>query len=136
MMLLMISADVSISIEPSKISGSNHHPRPVMVVSVAASSAVAPAGGWTVLVMLITTLAAPTDRAPASHLKRSKSDSGRRWKSLVMQTPINAAKKCPKTRFRGWASGDSMVLYSRMAAAPNEAMTSGTCLLSRVGRCR
>ena len=42
-----------------------------------------------------------------------------------MPTPMMALKKCPKIRLRGCDSGDSIALYSRMAAAPNEAMTNG-----------
>lgn len=136
MMLLMRSADVSMRMHPNRVSASSHHPSSVMMESVAASNAVAPAGGCTVFVMLINTLAKPTERAPASHLSFSNSEAGRREKSLVMQIPVRAARMCPRMRLRGWASGDSMVLYSRIAAAPKEAMIMGTCRSSRVGRCR
>lgn len=55
---------------------------------------------------------------------------------MVMATAITAEKKWPKMRFRGWARGDSMVLYSRMAAAPKEAMMMGTAWPDRGGRAR
>jgi len=96
--------------------GRKYHPRAEMVGSVAASRAVAPAGGYTALANTIAAEASPQARAPASH--RSSSKLLLSMKSLVMQTPTKAARTCPSTLFRGWASGDSMKLYSNTAAAP------------------
>lgn len=83
---------------------------------VAASSAVAPAGGWTVLVKPMKAEARPTARAPATHRKFSKLEFNRN--SLVMLTPIIAEKSWPRMMLRGCANGDSIALYSRIAAAP------------------
>lgn len=96
--------------------GSRNQPSCSTCGSMAASSAVAPAGGYTVFVMVIKAEARPHARAPASHRRFSKSDL--REKSFVMPTPTRAAKKCPIIVFRGWARGDSMVLNSSIAAAP------------------
>ena len=39
-------------------------------------------------------------------------------RSLAMPTPTAADRTCPMIVFRGWASGDSMALNSKIAAAP------------------
>ena len=66
--------------------------------------------------MPMTAEARPQDRAPASQRRESK--CGERLKSLVVITPTRAERKWPRTELRGWARGDSIVLYSSMAAAP------------------
>jgi len=69
-----------------------------------------------VLVKLMNADARPTDRAPATQRRFSK--SGFRWKSFVIPTPMIAENTWPRIALRGWASGESIVLYSRIAAAP------------------
>ncbi len=83
---------------------------------VAARSAVAPAGGWIVFVIPMKADVRPTERAPA--IQRRFSKFGFSWKSFVMPTPVMDAKTWPRIAFLGWASGESIVLYSRIAAAP------------------
>lgn len=60
--------------------------------------------------------ARPTDKAPA--IQRRDSKCGDNAKSFVMPTPIMAEKNWPPMILRGWASGESIVLYSRTAEAP------------------
>ncbi len=96
--------------------GSRYHPRCETTGSTAARRAVAPAGGWTVFVKVMAADASPHAIAPATHRRLSK--WGLNLKSLVIVTPTTAEMKCPTMEFRGWARGDSIVLYSRMAAAP------------------
>lgn len=91
-------------------------PKPEMAGSVAASKAVAPAGGCTVPVKVMTADDRPTASAPASQRRFSKSALSS--KSLVMHTPMTAARNCPQIWFRGCEKGDSIALNSRMAAAP------------------
>jgi hypothetical protein len=58
----------------------------------------------------------PTARAPA--IQRRLSKFGFSWKSFVTPTPIIDANTWPRIAFRGWENGESIVLYSRIAAAP------------------
>lgn len=58
----------------------------------------------------------PTDNAPATHLSSSKLELN--WKSLVMEIPITVENAWPRIMLRGWASGESRALNSRIAAAP------------------
>ena len=123
-MLLNIRDVARVMTELKSTSGRRNHPRREIVGSVAARSAVAPAGGWTVLVNPITAEAKPQANAPASHLISSN-----RWlspKSLVTPIPITAAMKCPTIEFRGCDRGDSIVLYSSIAAAPYVALAFRT----------
>ena len=76
----------------------------------------APAGGWTVLVIPMKADDSPTASAPAIQRRFSKLELD--WKSFVMPTPIMVEKSCPKMTLRGCARGESIVLYSRIAAAP------------------
>lgn len=99
-----------------KTIGRKYQPSAEMVGSVAASRAVAPAGGYTALANTIAAEASPQARAPASH--RSSSKLLLSLNSSVTPTPTKAARRCPTTLFRGWARGDSMKLYSNTAAAP------------------
>src|SRR5690349_15205313 len=94
--LLIRQALANINVESKRTKGGRYHPRFVMSVFVAASKHVAPAGGWMVLVTLITTDATATESAPASHRKSSNRAGGRRAKSLVMPTPMTADRKCPR----------------------------------------
>ena len=41
----------------------------------------------------------------------------------MIVTPTNADNTWPRIEFRGWENGDSIVLNSRMAAAPKEPIT-------------
>ena len=97
-------------------SGNKYQPSCCTCGSMAARSAVAPAGGCIVLVSAMAADANPHVKAPASHRKSSKSEFSK--KSLVTPTPMRAERKCPAMEFRGWARGDSIVLNSRIAAAP------------------
>ena len=97
-------------------SGNRYQPRLSTVGSTAARRAVAPAGGYIDFVRVMTAEAAPTERAPASHRKEEK--CGERCRSLVVDMPVRAARMWPRMVLRGCARGDSMVLYSRIAAAP------------------
>lgn len=86
---------------------------------MAGSRAVAPAGGCVVPVSCMTTMARAVDKDAASQRSDSKRAwSGIRLKSLVMQTPINALKKWPNTKARGWARGASIAPKTRTAEAP------------------
>ena len=114
--LLMTSDVISVKVPLSNTSGNRYHPRRSTCGSTAASKAVAPDGGYTVFVTVIAADANPHARAPASHLRSSKSALS--LKSFVMPTPRAADITCPTIAFRGWASGDSIVLNSRIAAAP------------------
>ena len=114
--LLMTSDIINVKIVLSSTNGSRYHPRRSTCGSTAASKAVAPAGGYTVFVTVIIADANPHVRAPASHLRFSKSALS--LKSFVMPTPTVADMMCPMIAFRGWASGDSIVLNSKIAAAP------------------
>ena len=114
--LLMIRDIINVKIALSSTSGSRYHPRRSTWGSTAASKAVAPDGGYTVFVIVIAADADPHARAPASHLRSSKSALS--LKSFVMPTPTAADIVCPTIAFRGWASGDSIVLNSKIAAAP------------------
>lgn len=115
-MLLMTSDVISTKVALSSTKGSRYHPRLSTCVSTAASKAVAPAGGYTVFVTVIAADATPHANAPASHLRFSKSALS--LKSFVMPMPTTADITCPIIAFRGWARGDSIVLNSKMAAAP------------------
>ena len=101
---------------PSRTKGIRNHPISVISGDVAANKAVAPAGGWIVLVKPITAEATPTERAPANHRRFSKSRLSSN--SFVMPTPMMEANSWPKIAFRGWERGESIVLYSKIAAAP------------------
>ena len=115
--ILFKSSDVSrVKVVESSTSGRRYQPSCCTVGSMAASSAVAPAGGYIVFVKVMTPEAAPHARPPASHLRSSKLSL--RVNSLVMPIPTAVARRCPMTVLRGCARGDSMVLYSRIAAAP------------------
>ena len=115
-MLLISKDDTRVRIALSSTNGSRYHPSCDNVGSTAASSAVAPAGGYTVSVNVIAAEASPHDRAPASQRRFSKFELS--MKSFVTQTPTRAERKWPNKPLRGWAKGDEMKLYSRMAAAP------------------
>ena len=114
--LLMTSDVINVKIALSSTSGSRYQPRRSTCGSAAASKAVAPDGGYTVFVIVIAADATPHARAPASHLRSSKSALS--LKSFVMPTPTAADIMCPTIAFRGWANGDSIVLNSKIAAAP------------------
>lgn len=101
---------------PNTTKGIKYHPSSVISGDVAANNAVAPAGGCIVLVRPITADDTPTQRAPASQRRSSKLALSS--KSFVMATPMIEAKSWPKIAFRGCERGESMVLNSRIAAAP------------------
>ena len=88
----------------------------VTLGSIAASSAVAPAGGYTVPVIVIAADAIPTDKPAARNLNSSYCPLSR--KSLVILIPMAAARSSPRIAFRGCASGEDRVLNWRIAAAP------------------
>jgi len=79
----------------------------VISTCVAAIMAVAPAGGWIVFVIVITTEAVAQAIAPASHLRLRKRAS-LVSNSLVMITPVIAEKVWPKKIARGCAKGASI----------------------------
>ena len=120
-MLFTTHATASDITLPRITRGTRYQPKSVTSGVVAASSAVAPAGGWIVLVSPITADDVLTARAPASQ-RRLLKPSPVCWKALVMAIPIMAERICPKITLRGWASGEEMLLYSRIAEAPKEAM--------------
>ena len=100
----------------SRTRGSKYQPSCSTCGSTAASNAVAPAGGCIVFVRVMAAEANPQANAPATHRKFSKFELSE--KSSVILTPMTAERKCPIMILRGWARGDSMVLYSKIAAAP------------------
>lgn len=63
--------------------------------------------------------------APETHWMFSK--LGLSWKSFAMAVPQMAARVLPMMEFRGCARGDLIVLKSRTALAPMEAMITGGC---------
>ena len=69
-----------------------------------------------VFVTVIRAEATPQAIAPAIHRILWKREFN--MKSLVIPTPERAERKWPIMRLRGWARGDSMALYSRIATAP------------------
>ena len=70
-------------------------------------------------VSCMTTIARAVEREAASQRNDSKrSASGMRLNSFMMQIPIRALKKWPKTRARGCARGASMEPKTRTADAP------------------
>ena len=108
--------------ELRRISGNKYQPRCETEESATARRAVAPAGGCIVFVSTMTAEARPTERAPASHCKPSK--LGLNSNNLLTQTPMTAERKCPIMELRGCANGLSIVLYSRMAAAPYQTLAA------------
>lgn len=105
--------------DDNRITGRKYHDRFQIWSSIAGRRAVAPAGGCVVPVNCMATMARAVDNEAASQ----RSDSNRAWsgirlKSFVMQMPIKALKKWPKTRARGWASGASIAPKTRTADAP------------------
>lgn len=65
------------------------------------------------------TIASAVDSEAASQRTDSKRAwSGIKLNSFVMQMPIRALKKWPKTRARGWARGASIAPKTRTADAP------------------
>ena len=122
--MLLIKSDVTnMRAVLSSTRGSKYQPSGSTCGSTAASNAVAPAGGCIVFVRVMAAEASPQANAPATHRRFSK--LGLSVKSLATLIPITAERKCPIIILRGWASGDWMVLYSRIAAAP--------CLVSAIG---
>ncbi len=115
-MLLRRSDVINVRAVLSRTRGSKYQPSCSTCGSTAASNAVAPAGGCIVFVRVIAAEARPQANAPATHRKFSK--LGLTEKSLVILIPMTAERKCPIIVLRGWARGDSMVLYSKIAAAP------------------
>ena len=97
--LLMTSDVINVRVPLSNTSGNRYHPRRSTCGSTAASKAVAPDGGYTVFVTVIAADANPHARAPASHLRSSKSALS--LKSFVMPTPTAADIMCPMIAFRG-----------------------------------
>lgn len=100
----------------SSTRGSRYQPSCPIVVSTAARSAVAPAGGCIVLVRVMAADASPQANAPATHRRFSKFELSE--KSLVTLIPMKAERICPRMVLRGWEKGDPMALYSKIAAAP------------------
>ena len=100
-MLLITHALANINEQPNKMRGNRYQPNVVTSALVAANNAVAPAGGCTVFVKLITTEEVPTASAPASHRILSKRRCGSKAKNFVMPMPMMADRKCPTTRLRG-----------------------------------
>ena len=115
-MLLRRSEVTKVRAVLSRIRGSKYQPSCSTCGSTAASNAVAPAGGCIVFVSVIAAEASPQANAPATHRRFSK--SGLSEKNLVILIPMTAERKFPTMILRGWARGDSIVLYSKIAAAP------------------
>lgn len=115
-MLLITRPTMSIKTAPNMIRPTKYQPISVISGDVAASTAEAPPGGWTVPVRSMTAEAAPHETAPAIHFIFSKSE--RRRKSFVIPTPMMAEKAWPRRAFRGCPNGERIALYSKMAEAP------------------
>lgn len=70
-------------------------------------------------VICMATMDVAHESEPASQTRLWKRASvGRRWKSLVMHTPMSAPMKWPHTSMRGCASGASTAPYMSTAEAP------------------
>lgn len=79
-----------------------NHPNSVISGLTAANRAEAPAGGWVVSVICITTIDVAVDSEPANHRNSLNLCSlCSREKSFVIQTPIKAAMKWPPRSARG-----------------------------------
>lgn len=98
-MLFTRKAKLMVKAMPNKMKGTNIHPIAMTIESVEASRAVAPPGGCTVLVALITMDAAAQPKAPETHWTSSKSDLS--WNSFEIATPTTAHNAWPMMAFRG-----------------------------------
>lgn len=92
--LLMIKPVASIKTEESNTTGRRYQERRLTEASIAGSRAVAPAGGWVVLVICITTIAMLVESEAANQRRDSNPASeGIRPKSFVTQIPTSALRK-------------------------------------------
>lgn len=114
--LFTTNAAASINAQPSSIMGTSNHPSANVFSSTAARRAVEPAGGWMVLVKIITTVAAAHAKAPA--IQRRFSASGFRANNLAIPTPMTEAMSWPRIALRGCARGDSIAEKCSTAPAP------------------
>ncbi|KAL6406929.1 hypothetical protein AUP68_09746 [Ilyonectria robusta] len=105
-MLLMRRATANMMPQLSMTTGTKNQPRRRIWSSTTASSAVAPAGGCTVLVKAMTAVTVAHDTAPPT--QRIEAKYALSWKSLQMPMPNTAARIWPMKKLRGCARGDSM----------------------------
>lgn len=92
------------------VTGTKNQPNPLTSLSTAASKAVAPAGGCTVPVACMSTMASAVARAPRRGSSCVKVWEGRRRKSFVRAMEVRAARRWPRIKGRGWARGEERVL--------------------------
>jgi hypothetical protein len=103
-MLFVIKATTIIKTDDRRTTGKRYQLSLLTAGVVIGRSAVAPAGGWIVLVACMTTMAMEEAKVAASQARRRGLSSSWRllsWKIRAMMMPVKALKKWPPKTARG-----------------------------------